>query len=236
MNSPFGSVQMLPPFVSHIENGFRATPTFPKGFIGNTATASMDRSVIHETLRRRRLMEASLAPTLPNNRLQDDAAYMTALASLKHREAMLSLDRAIHEAEKRRYTSMAAVAAHRPNSFSHHLPGELSSGPEFSFIPYGSGLSPNVGGLSRGVSIPSSSSSTSSLRERSLLRWSLDGSGNRSSPSRTGIQGTAALHFSHLPMSLVDLPYHSASLAARSRERLDDVQQYLKSPSRTEYP
>ncbi len=57
--------------------------------------------------------------------IPDDASYQRALASLRHREAMLSLDKAIHEAEMRRRIS--SMTSNLSSSFPSNLPHELSN-------------------------------------------------------------------------------------------------------------
>ena len=99
----------------------------------SSSTAIDHQSLLREALRRQQFLEASRNSRFPSSGgMQDNAAFMSALANLKHQESMLSLDRAIHEAEKRRLASVASF----PSSLS--LLSPLNQG---LFSGVGSGLS-----------------------------------------------------------------------------------------------
>jgi hypothetical protein len=102
--------------------------------IGGTSAKLMNETLIQEVLQRQRLMDASMSSTLSSGNVHEDAAYMNALAALRHREAMLNLDKAIHEAQKRRYTTNFS------NSLSNGFIGSTSGLPSVMTHSLGSGV------------------------------------------------------------------------------------------------
>ncbi|KAL3906844.1 MAG: hypothetical protein SGILL_009111, partial [Bacillariaceae sp.] len=120
----------------------------------SSSANAIDRNLLQEALRRQQFLEASRNSTFPSG--GSDAAYMSALANLKHQETMLNLDRAIHEAEKRRYVNMASAAASIPPNLSHKLPFSRSTSESLNPVlsPLSRGLF-QVGGLARQLSLGS---------------------------------------------------------------------------------
>ena len=55
--------------------------------------------MLHDSFHRQRLLEATMGTSASSSSVHDDAAYMTALANLRHREAMLNLVRDVSEAK-----------------------------------------------------------------------------------------------------------------------------------------
>ena len=70
--------------------------------------SKIDNTLLRDALHRQRIMDASMASTAPTgNRSNMTDDYINALAALKHREAMLNLDKAIHEARALRLAASA---------------------------------------------------------------------------------------------------------------------------------
>lgn len=126
-----------------------------------------------EALLRRRLEMSSMSPS----GIPDDGAYQRALASLRHREAMLSLDEAIQEAQTRRRVSSINF------SLSGSTPGNvycgLSSSLHGTVLPWGTSsfsalYSPPYGSGRMDLSIPLRDSVNPGMSLRaSLMRTEL---------------------------------------------------------------
>jgi hypothetical protein len=224
---------MLPSMITNVQNGFSDTPTASRLLLGESTAAAFatDRAFLHEQLRRQRLIDATMNSDRSSGKPHDDAAYMTAIANLRHQEAMLNLDRAIHEAEKRRYASIG-YPSHLSSSFAGGLSGTTALPPSFS--SQHPSLMAGIGHLARGLSGGSSTSFGSSLvgnnlHERTLLHSRLlEGSG---SPLKGNFRDQVTLHPGALP--IIDGPFYSSSLHALSRERLSGMDDILKSRSRS---
>ncbi|KAG7369130.1 hypothetical protein IV203_031873 [Nitzschia inconspicua] len=220
------------PSISFNVSSFLDTPTASRNLLNDSSTASTiaaDRTAFHESLRRQRLIEAAMSTSTSNAGLHSDAAYMTAINNLRHREAMFHLDQAIHEAEKRRYKSLA-YPSHLTSSFVDRLP-VISVLPSSVSSLHRPPLIHGVGNLSRGISAGSSgvsldSSAGTSLHDRALLQSRFGGT---TSPLKRDFCDRAALHSGLLSMR--DYPYSSTSLNSGSRERLADMELLIRSRS-----
>jgi hypothetical protein len=134
----------------------------------SSSSNTVDWNLLHEALRRHKLLEASRNSSFSavGGSIRDDATYMAALAKLRQQETMLNLDRAIHEAEKRRYASLATNVSF-PNNLSHNLP--FARAGSTSMNPLLSSLNPGlfqVGSVARHLSL------SNSLRDHSTLHSS----------------------------------------------------------------
>jgi hypothetical protein len=209
------AVYMLPSLVEKVQKSFIEAPTASRSHAGTPLAVSLarERAIMHDTFHRQRLIEATMNTSSSSSLLHGDAAYMTAIANLRHREAMLNLDRAIHEAEKRRYNNFPYPSLSA--TFAGVLPGSASLTSNVSSVHNAYG----VGNLARGLSVGSSSSLGSSFHGRALLHSRLGESGSGDVIDRVD------LNRGILPMR--GLPY-SANLTSRSRERLAEVEHLLK--------
>ncbi|KAG7348427.1 hypothetical protein IV203_017132 [Nitzschia inconspicua] len=220
------------PSTSFNVSSFLDTPTASRNLLHDSSTASTiaaDRTAFHESFRRQRLIEAAMSTSTSNVGLHSDAAYMTAITNLRHREAMFHLDQAIHEAEKRRYKALA-YPSHLTSTFVDRLP-VISVLPSSVSSLHRPPLIHDVGDLSRGISTGSSgvsldSNAGTSLHDRALLHSRFGGTTN---PLKKDFCDLAALHSGLLSMR--DYPYSSASLNSRSRERLADMELLIRSRS-----
>jgi hypothetical protein len=179
---------------------------------------------MQDTFQRQRMIAATMNPSASSSSLHCDAAYMTAIANLRHREALLNLDRAIHEAEKRRYNSFSYPSPLASN-FASGLPGSgslPSNMPSFHHAY-------RVGNLTRGLSIGSASALGSSFHEGALLHSRLGGSGSH---LKGDIHDRLALHPGVLPVR--EIPF-SSNLTSRSREMLAEVDHLLKSRATSQH-
>lgn len=217
--SPMGAVYMLPSLVEKVQNSFIETPTASRSIFGIPFDSSLarERAIMQGNFHRQRLIEATVNPPASSSCIQGDTTYMTAIANLRHREAMLNLDRAIHEAEKRRCTSFPYPSPFS-SSFAAGLPGSASL-PDMTSVhhPYG------IGNLTRGLSIGSTSSLGSSFHGRALLHSRPVGSDIH---LKGDIRDRVALHPGVL--SVRDIPF-SSSLTSRSSERIAEMERLLKS-------
>ncbi|KAL3919785.1 MAG: hypothetical protein SGILL_003580 [Bacillariaceae sp.] len=138
----------------------------------SSSSTTINPSLLQEALRRQQLLEASRNSMFPSSGVggggvPDSTAYMAALANLRHKESMLSIDRAIHEAERRRLQSLLAplnqglypggvTAASLSRSLSLGARSPLSTAPlSSSFLPLGGRfplLNSNATSLSRQLS------------------------------------------------------------------------------------
>jgi uncharacterized protein (DUF849 family) len=121
--------------------------------------SKLDSTLFRDALQRQRIMDVSMtSTTLAGSRpTMSGDEYINALASLKHREAMLNLDKAIHEARALRLAS-----AMKNDTKKDTTPSD------------GSAASSISGGLSRGV--PISPSLATSLNTYPLLSGFVPGS------------------------------------------------------------
>mmetsp|Transcript_284 Transcript_284/g.485 ORF Transcript_284/g.485 Transcript_284/m.485 type:complete len:414 (+) Transcript_284:192-1433(+) len=178
--SPSNAAQMLP----HNESNALSRPLILETAAMQSRMqlndSKVDSAFLQEVLHRQRLMDNSMSSVV-----SDDSVYLNAIASLRHREAMLNLDKAIHEAQKRRYASMTAGS---------YPGGILASGLPHSALPLNHPLLSGLGmGGSSAASFmnPMGISNGDSIRERaalhaSLLSGSQHGLGLSSMPSSKG--------------------------------------------------
>lgn len=222
--SSAGGVHMLPSMVANVQNGFADTPTASRSLIGDSATSAFatDRALLHERIRRQQLLEATAMNTSSSSGgTNDDAAYISAIANLRHQEAMLNIDRALHQAEKRRYQSIG-YPGQLTSSFSAGLPAASS----VSSLHHPLLLHGNV---SRGLSLGNSSATLGSilgtgLHEHARLHSQF---GGPTSPLKGDLRDRLTIQPYLYPGQ--DVPYSSASMTSQSRERLAEMEKLLQS-------
>lgn len=104
--------------------------------------------------------------------IPDDLSYQRALATLRHRKAMLNLDKAIHDAEMtRRISSMASsLSSSFPGSLSHELSARRDGAtfPPTLFSMPGNSVLMNFAGASRQSTLGGFTSSARSLRNNMM--------------------------------------------------------------------
>ena len=167
--SPNGaSLDRLSPSTASMLAMKAMAPSLQASSTSSTASSAtaVNSNLLQEALRRQQVLEASRNSNFPSG--GSDAAYMNALANLKHQETMLNLDRAIHEAEKRRYVSMAASGTSTfPSNLSGNLPFGRSTSTSLNpmLSPLNRGLF-QVGSLARQLSLGSGSPLGGGIRDQ----------------------------------------------------------------------
>jgi hypothetical protein len=225
LKSRMDDVYTLPSLAEKVQNSFIETPTASQSRLGTPFVGALarERALMQDTLNRQRLIEATMSTSASSTCLHGDATYMTAVANLRRREAILNLDRAIHEAEKRRYGSFPYANPILPRLASV-LPGSASFPSNVPSIHHAYGASSSTRGLSIGTTSPLGSI----FHERALLHSRLGGINDQ---LKGDIRDRVSLHPGVLPMR--DFPI-STNLTSRSRERLAEIEHLLKlrSPSK----